>query len=100
MVEAGRGWRRTPIALKSSRRRRQTRRAIMWKVSGAIAVLAALFATGASAQVQGVDLNGRYQCVVLCLGGPGGFAFITQNGWQLNVVNEAGQASRAWVDYP
>ena len=35
---------------------------------------------------------------------PGGparpFAFITQNGWELNMVNDAGQASRAWVDYP
>ena len=37
----------------------------------------------------------------MCRGGPAGqFAFITQNGWELNVVNEAGDASRAWVDYP
>jgi hypothetical protein len=31
---------------------------------------------------------------------PGQFAFITQYGRELNVVNEVGMASRAWVDYP
>ena len=25
------------------------------------------------------------------------FAFITQNGWELNVVNDAGEPSRGWV---
>ena len=65
-----------------------------------IAVLAALAATPVSAQVQGVDLNGQYRCMALCLGPPGSFAFITQNGWELNVVNDAGQPSRGWVDYP
>ena len=54
-------------------------------VLGAIAMSAALVATEASAQ--GVNLTGD-------------FAFVTQNGWELNMVNEAGQASRAWVDYP
>jgi hypothetical protein len=61
-------------------------------------LLMALAATGASAQV--VNLSGRWQCMALCLGPPGGFAFITQNGWDLNVVNDVGAASRAWVDYP
>jgi hypothetical protein len=55
-------------------------------------------ATEASAQ--GVNLTGRWQCVALCLGAPGSPAFITQNGWQLNMVSEAGVPSRAWVDYP
>jgi hypothetical protein len=32
-------------------------------------------------------------------GGPGQ-AYITQNGWDLNLVNEVGQPSRAWVDWP
>ena len=72
----------------------------MRMVASAIALLAALAATSASAQVQGVDLNGRYLCTAQCLGAPGSFAFITQNGWELNVVNDAGLASRAWVDYP
>jgi hypothetical protein len=70
------------------------------KALSTIPVLAALISTGALAQVQGVDLNGRYRCVAQCPGVPGGYAFITQNGWELNVVNDAGQASRAWVDYP
>jgi hypothetical protein len=66
----------------------------------AMAIAGALFATEASAQVQGVDLNGRWRCVDFCLGPPGSFAFITQNGWELNVLNDAGQPSRGWVDYP
>jgi hypothetical protein len=64
----------------------------------ATAMLATLAATDASAQ--GVNLTGRWQCLALCLGPPGGLAFITQNGWQLNVVSDAGVPSRAWVDYP
>ena len=57
-----------------------------------------MFAGDASAQA--VNLSGRWQCVALCLGQQGGLAFITQNGRELNVVNDAGQPSRAWVDYP
>jgi len=26
-------------------------------------------------------------------------AYVTQNGWDLNVVNEAGEPSRAWMDW-
>jgi hypothetical protein len=71
----------------------------MRMVMSAMAMSAALVATDASAQV--VNLTGRYQCVALCTQGlQGQFAFITQNGWELNVVNDAGEASRAWVDYP
>ena len=69
-------------------------------VPSTMALLAALVATPVSAQVQGVDLNGQYRCVALCLGPPGSFAFITQNGWELNVINDAGEPSRGWVDYP
>jgi hypothetical protein len=69
-------------------------------VFGVIAMAAALGVTEAAAQVQGVNLNGRYRCTAQCLGAPGSFAFVTQNGWELNVVNDAGVASRAWVDYP
>ena len=29
-----------------------------------------------------------------------GQAYVTQNGWDLNLVNEIGQPSRAWIDYP
>jgi hypothetical protein len=48
-----------------------------------------------------VILTGRYVCVAGCTTGlQGQFAFITQNGTELNVVNDAGEASRGWVDYP
>jgi len=64
-----------------------------------LVMLSALVATGAAAQ--GVNLSGRYFCVKGCLIEiPGQFAYITQNGWNLNLVNEAGQPSRAWVDWP
>jgi len=56
----------------------------------------ALSTTAASAQV--AFLSGQYQCVKNCQGpGP---AFVTQNTWNLNLVNEVGQPSRAWIDYP
>lgn len=60
---------------------------------------ATMAATGASAQ--NVDLSGRYRCVAVCaVGAPGAPAFVTQNGWNLNLLNEAGQPSRAWIDWP
>lgn len=64
----------------------------------AMTLLAIVAASDASAQ--GVNLSGRWQCVATCPGQPGGFAYITQNGWELNILNEAGMSSRAWVDYP
>jgi hypothetical protein len=53
--------------------------------------LVALVATAATeASAQGVNLSGPYQCVVNCAGpGP---ATVTQNGWDLNLVNEIGRA--------
>jgi hypothetical protein len=57
---------------------------------------AALIATQASAQ--GINLTGQYRCVQLCEA-PGQVAFVTQNGWDLNLVNEAGDPSRAWIDW-
>jgi hypothetical protein len=71
---------------------------LMRTLAGAIAVTAALIATDASAQ--GVNLTGPYRCVEGCLSPRPGLAFITQNGWELNMVNDAGQPSRGWVDYP
>jgi hypothetical protein len=64
----------------------------------AVALTAVLVST--NAQAQGVNLSGRWQCAVNCLGAPGSFAYITQYGWQLNVVSDADQPSRAWVEYP
>jgi hypothetical protein len=72
----------------------------MRKPLSAVVIMSALAATDASAQVNGVNLNGPWRCVASCLGARSSPAFITQNGWELNVVNDAGQASRAWVEYP
>jgi hypothetical protein len=65
-----------------------------------VSVMLSAFAP-ASASAQGVNLSGRYVCVQGCATDiPGQFAYVTQNGWNLNLVNEAGQPSRAWVDWP
>jgi hypothetical protein len=36
----------------------------------------------------GPGLSGQFQCVAGCAGGLPGPAFVTQNGWDLNLVNE------------
>ena len=63
-----------------------------------LAAAAALAATDASAQGL-VDLSGRYRCVQVCREGLAGPAFVTQSGTQLNLLNEAGEPSRAWIDW-
>jgi hypothetical protein len=64
-----------------------------------IALVASLGAFGAtSAHAQWADLTGRYQCIQNC-SGPGP-SYVTQNGWELSLVNETGTPSRAWIDYP
>jgi hypothetical protein len=69
----------------------------MRMISSAIVAMAALFATQASAQ--SINLTGAYRCVEACrTGAPGGPAFITQNGPNLNLLNEAGQPAQAWPD--
>jgi hypothetical protein len=68
------------------------------KIVSVLAMLAALGATEASAQ--GINLTGQYRCVQYCVGGlQGQPAYITQNGWNMNLLNEAGEASRAWIDW-
>ncbi len=67
-------------------------------VLSAMALSVAIAASCASAQ--GINLSGPWQCVAQCLAPPGSFAYITQYGWDLNVVNGAGAPSRAWIDYP
>jgi hypothetical protein len=63
-----------------------------------VAVAVAMFATDALAQ-DGV-LTGRYRCVQLCRPGfelaP---AYVTQNGDELNIVDEAGIGARASLDW-
>jgi hypothetical protein len=63
---------------------------------GVFGVVAMLVSTEASAQPP-VNLTGQYRCVQLCqLGHVGWPAYVTQNGWDINLLNEAGQPSRAW----
>lgn len=58
----------------------------------------AMAATPASAQ--GVDLTGKFRCVQMCSAGlQGQAAFVTQSGNNLNLLNEAGEPSRAWIDW-
>ena len=72
----------------------------MRMASIAIALAAALTPTAAPAQ-ELVNLTGRYQCTAGCAAAvPGQFAFVTQNGWELNMISETGAPSRAWVNYP
>lgn len=64
----------------------------------AVAAFAVVAATGASAQ--SVDLTGKFKCTQMCrMGLVGNPAYITQNGAQLNLLNEAGEPSRAWPDW-
>lgn len=60
-------------------------------VAAALIVIAC--AAGMPAMAQPViNLSGQFQCVQGCLGS--GLAYVTQNGWELNLVNEVGQPSR------
>ena len=65
-------------------------------VIGVIGAVAA-FTSGASAQ--SVNLTGTYRCIQDCRDGHiGAPAFVTQNGWNLNLVTETGESYRAWPD--
>src|SRR5260370_15123845 len=69
------------------------------KIMSLFAMIAALAATDASAQ--GVNLTGQFRYVQLYTAGlQGQPAFVTQSGWNLNLLNEAGEPSRAWIDWP
>jgi hypothetical protein len=70
----------------------------MRRISSTIAALAVLAATEASAQ--SINLTGPYRCVEACRAGlVGSPAFVTQNGPNFNLLNEAGQPARAWPDW-
>jgi hypothetical protein len=64
---------------------------------GATALVAGSL-TGAAAQL--INLSGQFQCVKDCAAPPPALAYVTQENAQLNLVNEAGAPSRAWIDYP
>lgn len=70
----------------------------MRMISLTFGVLVALAATEASAQ--SVNLTGMYKCVQMSRSGLVGYpAYITQNGPDLNLLNEAGEPARAWPDW-
>jgi hypothetical protein len=51
-------------------------------------------------QAQSINLTGRYKCTQMCrMGLEGHPAYVTQNGPDLNLLNEAGAAARAWPDW-
>ena len=60
-----------------------------------IGLMALLAAGGASAQ--SLNLTGIYRCIQMCRGELP--AYVTQNGPELNLLTEAGVASRAWPDW-
>jgi hypothetical protein len=62
------------------------------------AVVTPVVATPLPGQV--LNVSGQFQCIQGCAGGVPGLAFVTQNGWELNLVNELGQPTRAWIDWP
>jgi hypothetical protein len=62
-------------------------------------VLIAAPAAQASAPV--LYLSGQFQCAQGCAPGfAGGVAYVTQTNWLLNLMNEGGIPSRAWIDWP
>jgi hypothetical protein len=73
----------------------------MKSIFTAVVLAAAMLATGASGQMLILDLSGRYRCVELCAAGePGQFAFITQSGTELSLVDDAGNPWRGYVERP
>jgi len=68
-------------------------RSVLW-------VLAASLALVAAASAEDVNLTGRYRCVQGCVAQEGDFALATQHGFDLDLVNEAGVAAKAWIDRP
>jgi hypothetical protein len=66
----------------------------------ALAGAAAFAASASCASAQVLNLSGQFQCVQGCVAAPVAPAYVTQAEWQLNLVNEAGIPSRAWIDRP
>jgi hypothetical protein len=87
----------TPLQLTKSATR-PSKGVCFMRIQIMLALVALVAAAATEASAQDVNLSGPYQCVVNCAGpGP---ATVTQNGWDLNLANETGMPSRAWVDWP
>lgn len=68
-------------------------------VLAALAASTVMISTAAPAQVP--DLSGQFRCLQGCAGGlVGQPAYVTQNGWDLGLVNAAGLPAHAWIDRP
>jgi hypothetical protein len=66
--------------------------------SWSVGVLSILAATAAPAQT--VNLTGTYRCIQGCQAGLiGSPAYVTHNGPDLNLLNEASESARAWPDW-
>lgn len=66
--------------------------------TGTFVLMFMLAATSAFAQ--STNLSGRYRCIQMCQAGPDTRAYLTQSGTDINVLDESGSASRAWIDWP
>jgi hypothetical protein len=68
-------------------------------IAAVVLLTTALLIGGASAQI--LDLSGRYRCIQYCaVTPPGQFAFVAQNGTELNLTDDAGITWRGYVERP
>jgi hypothetical protein len=77
-------------------------RILSGRILSGVAMIAALGLSSAAtpASAQGIDLSGPFRCVQMCTPGlQGQPAYVTQNGYSLSLLNEAGDPSRAWIDW-
>jgi hypothetical protein len=66
----------------------------------ALGLTLGLTVAATEAFAQGVDLTGKFRCVQMCsVGLQDQPAYVTQNGSNLNLLNEGGEPSRAWIDW-
>jgi hypothetical protein len=48
-----------------------------------------------------MNVDGVYRCVQLCQPGyEGARAYVGQSGWEVNLVNEAGEAATGYIQWP
>ena len=70
----------------------------MKRISLALGLAAACFATAASAET--INLTGTYRCIQNCRDGAiGAPTYVTQNGDSVNLTTETGESFHAWPDW-
>jgi hypothetical protein len=71
------------------------------KRAACLAFLALAIATPAFADPPPVNVDGVFRCVMNCRGGlEGARTYVGQSGWQVNLVNEAGDSSTGHIHWP